>query len=764
VKQGQANLAVCLLLAAVTAFGFWRVGQHQFINYDDNCYVTENRYVQAGLTGESLEWAFCRLQGEQTYWHPLTWVSHMIDCELFGLKPAGHHLVSLFLHIFNTLLVFLVFQRMTKAFWHCAVLAALFALHPLQVDTVAWVAERKNLLSASFWLLTIWTYVRYTERPGLTRYALVMLSYALGLMCKPVLVTLPFVLLLLDYWPLQRFQVAAPKATSQALARLGWEKAPLFLLAGALCLITIAAHRSLGLLASASQWPLRLRAANALVSYVRYIGKALLPKDLAVLYPYPEAWPGWTVVLCALLLIGVSVCAVRTLRSRPYLFVGWFWFLGVLVPFIGLIQAGEQAMADRFMYVPIIGLFMGVIWGLDALLDTWPHKRLWLGGFATLGLTSCLLVTQRQVQHWRNSETLFRHALAVTSRNFIACNQLGLYCASQQQMEAAQRWYYEALAIRPGYPFSYNNLGCVLTELGKYDEAVAHFETALRLDPTLVNAHNSLGAALLKQGKLDEALPHFQEALRLQPGYAQAHFNLANALAAKGQAAQAVEHYRRALQSNPSWADAYNNLAFLQAQAGNLNEAVSAFRTALRLQPDLWQAHYGLSDSLAKQGKQAEAAEQSLQLAAAHAAAGRLQEAARAASRASDLGKVKEAEDFLREGLRNTPDSYELLSELGRLYCDRYHDAARARNLWELGLQKWSQQEAAGKKPDALQFGQLAINLARLEEKEGNLARALDLLTLAQKGAPQPEALQQQIVELNQKLKAAPAAGAPAPR
>jgi protein O-mannosyl-transferase len=657
--EHPALISVLLALAILAAY--FPVAGLDFTNYDDPEYVAANPQVSAGLSWQGVGWAVGSAHAAN--WHPVTWLSHMADCEIFGLHPAGHHLTNLVFHAANSILLFLLLRSLTGACWRSAAVAALFALHPLHVESVAWVSERKDVLSGFFGFLCLWAYSRSVNlksevsnpetprAPPVTRhsslfYGLALVFFALGLMSKPMLVTWPCVMLLLDYWPLRRFERSGFKSQLPMLRRLIMEKIPFFALSAVSCVITILAQKAGGAMAPLEPLPLTQRACNAVVSYVRYMGKLVWPTDLAVIYPLGGRWPVALVLLAVAALAGVSLLALWQRKQRPWLLAGWAWYLGTLMPVIGIVQVGSQSMADRYTYLPAIGLFLILAWGVAELAGTAQIRRALAGVAAAGALSACVLVTQRQVLHWHNAETLFRHALAVTPKNFIACNQLGLYFASQQQMEAAQHWYHEALAIHPGHQHAWNNLGCVLTDLGKYDEAIAHFETALRLDPTLVSAHNSLGAALLKQGKTDEALRHFLEALRLRPGYAQTHYNLANALVAKGQASQAIDHYRRALQLNPRWADACNNLAFLQAQAGNLDEAVSAFRAALRLQPELWQAHYGLGECLAKQGKQAEAADEFLLLAAAHAAAGRFEEAVKAATRAGGLARAAGRSDL----------------------------------------------------------------------------------------------------------------------
>jgi protein O-mannosyl-transferase len=641
-KKHPATLAVCVLLAAATLLAFWQVGRHQFVNFDDTCYVTDNPHVQAGLTWEGLHWAFAQLQGQHTYWHPLTWVSHMADCALFGLQPAGHHLVNLLFHLLNVVLVFLVFRRMTQRLWPCAVLAALFALHPLQVDTVAWVAERKNLLSACFWLLTMLAYVRYTQSPRATTYLPIVLLYACGLMCKPVLVTLPLVLLLLDYWPLRRLEVSAFKPTAAALGRLAWEKGPLFLLAALSCLITLAGHRTLGALGTAAGLPMHLRVENALVSYARYLGKTVFPAHLAMLYPYPAAWPLWGVTLSALLLIVGSALAVGAVRRWPYLFVGWFWFLGVLVPFIGVIQAGEQAMADRFMYLPIIGLLMIAVWGLDALAGSLPpQKRWWLAGAAALAIAACLILTPLQVRHWQDSESLFRHAIAVTSGNYVAYDGLGSALDARGRGNEALACYAECVRLKPRYAEGQYDYGSLLMRMGKLDDAVLHLTAAVAAKPSFAQAQINLGNALLQQDRPDEAARHLAQAVRLTPQDPEAHYNLGTVLIMQGQVDQAVACFSEALRLNPNYSEAHGNLGVALMRQGkpaqgalhlaaaakltpanpqahdnlglallDLNrpaEAAAAFAESLRLNPDSPASHYHLALALIRQDKRPEA-------------------------------------------------------------------------------------------------------------------------------------------------------------
>jgi protein O-mannosyl-transferase len=656
----RRDWVVVLLLAAITVISYWEVNQHQFVNYDDTDYVTQNPQVQAGVTRAGLAWAFDRLHGEQTYWHPLTWVSHMLDCQLFGLRPAGHHLVNLLFHTLNTVLVFLLFRRLTGAFWRCAVLAALFALHPLQVGTVAWVAERKNVLSAFFWVLTTWTYVRYAEVPrpkpkvqsplpgadsghDVSRftlhpwrfYALSLLFFALGLMCKPVLVTLPFVLLLLDYWPLGRLSLplwrflpapqntavprggdssrvqqiglgrGAPQYRTVPLVRLVVEKLPFFALAAASSLITLAAHRSLGGLST--QLPLGLRLANAVVSYARYLAKTIWPSHLAVFYPYPEGWPMWTVALCGLLLLAFSGLALSQVRRCPWLFVGWFWFLGALVPCIGLVQAGGQAMADRFLYVPVMGLFIVLVWGAHELTARWRYQGRTLSATAVLAIFFCLALTRREIGFWANSQTLFERALAVTKDNYVAHNNLGNVLDKSGQHAAAKQHYEETLRIRPDFAGTHYNLGNVLMREGNYDAALKHYRTAVALKPDYADALYNLGVLLANLGRTAEAIEQHHAALRYRPAFAEAQNNLGNLYFKQGRVAEAAECYRAALRTRPDYLDALLNLGLALKQPGKESEALEQYAEAVRLHPASPRAHSDLAIALARRRRLPEA-------------------------------------------------------------------------------------------------------------------------------------------------------------
>jgi len=593
---------VYLLLIFATLVVFHRLPTHDFINLDDNLLVYENPHVLAGFTKEGVIWAFTEFHAE--YWHPVTWLSHMLDCQLFGLRPGLHHLSSLLFHLANCVLLLLILRKMTGSLWRSAFVAALFAMHPLHVESVAWVAERKDVLSAFFWFLTIWAYARYAEQPGLKRYLLVLLFFGLGLMAKPMVVTLPFVLLLLDYWPLGRLQLHTVRTVSDfdiptsSFFHLVREKIPLFVLTAVTIVATVVVQEKVGALKSLEAFPLTTRIANALVSYTGYIAKMIWPHNLAVYYPHPGTIPGWQVAGSGLLLLCVSVMVIKAARNRPYLAVGWLWYLGTLVPVIGLVQVGSQAMADRYTYLSLVGLFIMIAWGVPSLLAGWHHKRNVLVISATVLLLGCVVGTWGQVRHWKNSVTLFQHTLKGTTNNHFAHNNLGVALATRGRLAEAIYHYFQALRINPDTAEVHNNLGNALTAQGSVDRAMSHYYQALKIDSNNARTYNNLGNLLANQGKTEEAVNHYTEALRLEPSYAGAHYNLGNVLAEQGRTEEAINHFTEALRIMPYWAGVHNNLGVVLENRGRLEEAIDHYQEALRLNPDYAKARNNLERAL----------------------------------------------------------------------------------------------------------------------------------------------------------------------
>ena len=604
ISNKYSLLLIYSALALTTLAVFWQVHNCDFVNYDDNLYVTQNWHVKTGLTRDNIVWAFTT--GHASNWHPLTWLSHMLDCQLFGVDPAWHHFTNLLLHIANTLLLFAVLKRMTAAFWRSAFVAAVFALHPLHVESVAWIAERKDVLSTLFWFLTMIAYVSYVRRPGAGRYLLTLLVFSLGLMAKPMLVTLPFVLLLLDYWPLERLQLGRD-ADRRLWFQLVREKVPFFVLSAASSAITFLVQQKGGAVSKLDMIPLAVRFGNAFISYVRYVGKMFWPDRLAVLYPYPADMAFFWPMVSVLVLLAVSILVIRLAPKHKYLLVGWLWYLGTLFPVIGLVQVGSQAFADRYTYIPLIGLFIIVGWGLSDLLSKWQYRKITLGILAGIVLIAMLVCTRIQVRYWQNSLTLFGHALDVTENNSGMHKAMGLSLVSRGKFNEAVSHCRQAVQIKPNSARLHKSLGVTLAAQRKFEEAISSYRQALQLKPNYAEVYNYLGDALQSQGRLDEAVNSYSQALQLKPNYAEAHNNLSVALQLKGQSNEAIAHLRRALEAEPYYAEAYCNLGVVLAAQGKLDEAVSCYRRAVRLKPGFAEAHYNLARVLANENKVNEA-------------------------------------------------------------------------------------------------------------------------------------------------------------
>jgi hypothetical protein len=493
-------ILICAALALAVLFAFEPIRHNQFINYDDYAYILDNQPVTNGLTRASVVWAFTDYVG---YWHPLAWLSHMLDCEVFGLNPVGHHFTSLLIHIASVGLLFGVLKRMTGALWPSAFVAAVFAIHPLRVESVAWVTERKDVLSVFFWMLTMAAYIRYVQRPYIGRYLLVFLTFALGLMAKPTLVTLPFVLLLLDYWPLGRFRggdfrrvKAWPKSEGDGLDcqevsvyHLVLEKIPFF----ALSIVLICALVSTPHMVPTEFVPMKLRIANALVSYPRYIGKIIWPTNLVVFHTYPPTIAMWQSIGAALLSVCATVLVISVSKSKPYLCIGWLWYLGTLVPVLGLVQAGHwPAIADRFTYLPSIGFSIMVAWGINGLFSKWRYRKIGMGVLATIVLAGLFPLTRAQVKRWQNSRVLFSHAVEVSENNYVAHNCLGMALQTEGELDEAIRQFRRVLQIKPDHLEARTNLGAALLAQGKAHDAIRCFREALRIKSDSVNALNNL--------------------------------------------------------------------------------------------------------------------------------------------------------------------------------------------------------------------------------------------------------------------------------
>lgn len=577
----QVYIFITLLLASATLFVYWEVQNQEFIYYDEEIYVTDNPHVRQGLTWDNLRYAFT--ESKSGYWHPLTWISLMADRQLFLNNAGGYHWTSLIIHIANTILLFFTLSFMTKAPWRSGFAAALFAFHPLHVEAVAWIAARKDVLSGFFWMLALGAYAIYVKNPSINRYFLVLLAFVLGMMAKPTFVTLPVVLLLLDYWPLNRGLPPANGEKTGVLTQAvngkdGYqasmlfillEKIPLALLGFIIGLISIFPEGNACNLPPLHAAPLLGRIEHALISYINYLIKMFWPINLAAFYPYPAHFHLWKVIAAAGLLLIVSLLVFSTRKKHPYLSVGWFWYLVTLLPVIGLVQFWTHDIADRYTYLPLLGIFIMLAWGMPEFVSSWPGRRVILPFLACACLALLMFLARHQVSHWQDSYTLWSHTLNVTEDNPVAHNNLGIFLANNGKPAEAEAHYRQAIRLKPDNYAAYNNLGLLLANNDKPAEAEAHYQQSIRLKPDNHAAYNNLGILLAKQGMQGEASQEFIKALSLKPDYADAHNNLAIYLAQRGQYVDAMGHFLEAVRLNPDEAQFQFNVGLIYLQHGN---------------------------------------------------------------------------------------------------------------------------------------------------------------------------------------------------
>jgi len=644
-------VALCLVAAIIIVYG--KARNFDFVGYDDELYVTQNHYVQKGISLEGIKWAFTTFHSAN--WHPLTWLSHMLDCELYRLNPAGHHWTNVEFHAANALLLLFILFKMTGALWQSAFVAALFALHPLHVESVAWVAERKDVLSTFFGLLSIVTYYQYVKKSSAGYYLLVIILLSLSLMAKPMLVTLPFVLILLDLWPLKRFQFQGDfylkpgKSNSDVIRRnyrIIIEKIPLFIPVAISCVITFFAQKNEGAVKALLALPMKYRIENTVVSYVKYVLKTIWPHKLAVFYPHPgNTLPLWQIAGGALLIAAACYGAIRLAKQFPYILVGLFWYLGTLVPVIGLVQVGDQGMADRYTYIPLIGIFIIVSWGVPDLfkklgarrsedrsrrsevggrksevenrrseilsgvgnyLDKIRFKGIFLGISVGIILAALSWNTFFQLNFWKNGITMFEHAVSVTRNNYIAENNLGTAIGSKD-LDKALFHYKAALKIKPDCAGALFNMGNIYEKKGQTDKAISHYLKALKIKPDYFGALNNLGRVFYNKGDYDSAVSYFKKALKLDSKKADARMNLANVLYLQSKPEEAIAQYKKILQTDFENADAHYNLAYVLSSQHKLSEAVFHYNETLKIDPEYAKAHYNLGNIYFNQGKTAEA-------------------------------------------------------------------------------------------------------------------------------------------------------------
>lgn len=592
-------------IVAVLAFGtlllFAPVRNFEFVNFDDDVFVHDNQHVRQGFTWAGVKWAF--LSADIDYWRPLSWLSHMLDVELFGVAPGAHHVTSVLLHALNAVVLFLALRALTGRLWPAAFVAALFAWHPLHVESVAWIAERKDVLCALFWFLGLWAYAEHARGPSVKRLALVAGCFLLGLMSKPMILTFPFLLLVLDVWPLRRVEFAGNWQEFGARLRpLVWEKLPLFLLVTVAAVATFQAQREVGAMEAEGTRSLAARVANALIAYVRYVGLTFWPADLAILHPLPAAWPTWQVAGAAVLLAGVTGWCVRRLAQEPWQAAGWFWFLGTLVPVIGVVQVGAQALASRYTYVPLVGLFIALVWRVD---DVLRRRQLggagpWCGALVVLGL--CSLGTRQALAHWRNGVTIFEQAVRVTRDNHVAMTNLGNNLARAGDHRRAVELYQQALRIHPRSVEAHYNLASSLGDIGQPVAAERHYREALRLQPNHARSHNNLANLLADTGRVPEAIQHYEASLRHQPGNLEARFNFGITLADAGRTAEAIAQFEAAVRLRPDFTRARLQLVNLFTSAGNLPAATVHNDELLRHAPGSPEGRFNAGSLAAARG------------------------------------------------------------------------------------------------------------------------------------------------------------------
>jgi len=631
--------AICLFLTVITLLGFLQVSQCEFINFDDPLYVTENTHIMNGVTVDAVRWAFTSTYAN--FWHPLTLISLMLDDEFFGLIPRWYHLTNLLFHIANTLLLFFAINRMTKAPYKSAFVAALFAIHPLHVESVAWVAERKDVLSTFFWMLTMVAYISYVERPRLKPYIAALAFFIMGLMAKPMLVTLPFVLLLLDYWPLKRFgqKKVAPevgagldgsilvnkkkaksgkkpplqnigKGARPVEDKYGWaearhlltEKIPFFALVVLFSVLTYIAE---GAAVIHSPWNVRVR--NALVSYVIYIEKTIWPTHLAVFYPHPGLLPFWQATGAALLLAAVTAAVILTAKRFPYLTIGWLWFAGTLVPVIGIVQLGSFGRADRFTYIPLIGLFIMVAWGVPELLKSWRYRKEALATSSAMIVCSLSIATWIQVGYWRDSITLYDHTLKVTDHNYLIQDNRGLVYDKLGNYRQAIADYNKAIEINPEYAQAYNNRGVAYARLGYPKQAISDYDSAIEINPKNAEVYSNRGIAYGKQGHHKRAIEDFGRAIEINPQYADAYFNRCVAQDKLGNHIQAIQDCDRAIEIHPAHVEAYFNRGVAYGELGNHRKAIEDFNRVIDLDPEDRRAYFNRAVSFGELGDSGQA-------------------------------------------------------------------------------------------------------------------------------------------------------------
>lgn len=619
-----SDILMFTLLIVTTLSIYYRVSSFDFIDFDDNEYITENLNISSGIHLKNIKWSFQTFHSGN--WHPLTWISHMLDCQFFGMNAGYHHITNIFLHILNSLLLFAVLKKMTAKRWESFFVSILFALHPLHVESVAWISERKDLLCALFWMLTLLSYIYYSNQKSLITYVSVVFFFTLGLLSKPMIITLPFVLLLLDLWPLNRITIIGTsnyQVPYKQIIDLIVEKIPLVILIFFSGIITFYAQQQGGAVSSLSAVPFAHRIANVFVSYLAYILKTFYPLKLALLYPFPHTIPMWQSMGSALIILLITYLSVKTIKVRPYFFVGWMWYLGTLIPVIGIVQIGRQAMADRYTYIPLIGIFLIIIWWISDCSSSWKYRKLYLTSLSIIVNAFLFFITWNQIGIWKNSVTLFEHTLSITSGNYIIHNNLGYVLREKGKNREAEDHFRQAIDIQPNYMEAHVNLAISLDKKGEFNDAVSHYLTAIAIQPDNPEIHKFLADLFLRHGDDLNAFHHYRKVLELSPEYGEIyirlgnilykqkkiegavhyylqalnfknnrlqllelHNNLGNAYYQQGKLDKAVFHYKKVLGINAKQVETLNNLGAALIMRRDIDEGITCFKKALEINPD----------------------------------------------------------------------------------------------------------------------------------------------------------------------------------
>jgi tetratricopeptide (TPR) repeat protein len=747
-----------LVLATVTLLCYWPVLFHQFVTFDDVHYLFDSGYVSKGLTWPGVVWSL--QTGYFSNWHPLTWLSYMLDAQIYGMSPGGFHLTNLLFHAANSVLLFFLLKSMTQRIWPSALVAALFAWHPLHVESVAWVSERKDVLSTFFFLLTLFSYARYIKEREISPpvpnhasryYLLSLLQFILALASKQMVVTLPCVLLLLDFWPLQRISLSTGRKdfVSSALVLLR-EKLPFFALAFGASAVAFAVQKASGSVSSFEAMPIRLRIANSLIAYIAYLSNTLWPANLCAVYPLSPHLPLIAVLSAAFFLGAISACFVLRVRQNPFLLVGWLWFVGTLVPVIGVIQVGSQSRADRYMYIPAIGLSIALVWGINSLCHSWPRRFQVFAVPSIAGLAACLFCTRVQVGYWHDSERLFRHAIAAVPNNYLGYNGLGKALDDLGRKEEAIRAWNEAIRLVPEFPEAQYNLGTSLLGQGQPEEALPHLRRALKGTPNNANAHENLGNVYLKMDKLAEATAEYASAAALAPDNPVFLQVLGSALLRQSKWSEAATVLTEALKRDPKNADANRNFGIALVNQGKRAEAIRYFSEAVRLEPGNSDIRFNFGLALLEENHPQRAAEQFIECLRINSNDTRSHY--RLAVALSQQHKTRDAIFHYHEALRLTPEFPDALNELARLLAcapeDDLREGSEAVKLAEKACAMTDNKQAnmlttlaaayaeAGRFQDAIAAAQRARNLAASNGESALAAKAGELLELCQSGRP----------------------------